>query len=320
MPEHGPAGPAYSVADEYTQRPFLNAVATDCTRWLEAHRLADSRACGEVGRLSASYAYRCWTAAGADELLVLTQWCSLSLLVDDALDSPGGRADQHLGAYADHLVSLGRSACLAEAAQRASGSSGFVAAFDDLLARLGPRMGQDWVRRFLRHCLLSLEAFGWEAGNRAEACWPSLASYQANRPHSSASLVNLDLVEYAARAPLTPDQAAHEDVVALRRLAADCTAWHNDLVSWPKERAQGDPHNLVLLLAHHELMPLPQAEGEVRLRISARLAELHCAADRLARSVPGTEAYGEAVRAWAHGLMTWHNVATNRFESSHAPT
>ncbi|GGQ19642.1 hypothetical protein GCM10010279_29310 [Streptomyces mutabilis] len=85
-----------------------------------------------------------------------------------------------------------------------------------------------------------------------------------------------------------------------------------------KERAQDDPHNLVLL-AHPELVPPPRAEGEVRLRISAHLAGLHCAADRLARSVPSAEAYGEAVRAWSHGPMTWHNVATNRFESSHAP-
>jgi len=308
-----------SVADEYRRRPLLSAVEAHCARWLKAHRLADSRACGEVGRLSASYAYRCWRAAGAGELVVLAEWCSLSLLVDDALDGPGGRAEQQLGAYAEHLVSLGRSDSTAETAPRERGPSGFVGAFDDLLARLGPRMGQEWVRRFLRHCLLSVEAFGWEAGNRSEARWPSLDSYLANRPHSSASLGNLDLVEYAARTPLTPDQAAHEDVVALRRLAADCTAWHNDLVSWPKERAQGDPHNLVLLLAHHELMPLPRAEEEVRLRICARLAELHCAADRLALSVPGAEAYGEAVRAWTHGLMTWHNVAKNRFERPHVP-
>ncbi|KFG77418.1 hypothetical protein FM21_15735 [Streptomyces mutabilis] len=74
-----------------------------------------------------------------------------------------------------------------------------------------------------------------------------------------------------------------------------------------------------MLLAHHELMPPPRAEGEVRPRISAHLAGLHCAADRPARSVPSAEAYDEAVRAWAHGLMTWHTVATNRFESSHAP-
>ncbi|MFC0499280.1 terpene synthase family protein [Streptomyces mutabilis] len=98
---------------------------------------------------------------------------------------------------------------------------------------------------------------GRSTGRQAtEACRPSLASCLANRPHSSASLVNLELVEYAARTPLTPDQVSHEDVGALRRLAADCTARHNDVVPWRERACPGRP-------------PQPRAAGPPRARAAA---------------------------------------------------
>ena len=68
-----------------------------------------------------------------------------------------------------------------------------------------------------------------------------------------------DLIEPMHGVELPAAVFADHDFAAMHRSAGMITAIFNDLVSWPKEEAAGDHHNIVLALRHERRVPVEDA-------------------------------------------------------------
>jgi len=96
----------------------------------------------------------------------------------------------------------------------------------------------------------------WEANNRAH-CWvPDETAYAAFRPAAGAVPSFFALIEPLERIALASHVRENEGVQALAKLAGEIICFTNDLLSYEKERAHRDFHNLVIVYEQHrKLLP-----------------------------------------------------------------
>ena len=74
------------------------------------------------------------------------------------------------------------------------------------------------------------------------------------------------LIEPLEEIRLPPAVRSHPGVARLGRLAGDIICWTNDLLSYQKEHAHGDFHNLVIVYQHHRaLEPAAAAASAIQL-------------------------------------------------------
>jgi hypothetical protein len=91
----------------------------------------------------------------------------------------------------------------------------------------------------------------WEANNRASSWVPDETAYMAFRPAAGAVPSFFALIEPLERIVLSPHVRAHDDVRALAQLAGIIICCTNDLLSYEKERAHRECHNLIMVYEHH---------------------------------------------------------------------
>jgi 5-epi-alpha-selinene synthase len=72
---------------------------------------------------------------------------------------------------------------------------------------------------------------------------------------------------------LAPEIKTRNDVKALARLAGRIICWTNDLLSYDKERAHGDVHNLLMLYEHHRKIAPDAAVAEAIQFINGAMQE-----------------------------------------------
>ena len=106
----------------------------------------------------------------------------------------------------------------------------------DLVRRGAALGGHAWQDRFADSLAAYMEGCAQELPFRRTGRVPSFAEYRR--------------VELAHRSPLARDPADAAVLHEARRAAAFLCAWVNDVYSFPKEAADGDPLNLVAVLMH----------------------------------------------------------------------
>src|SRR4029079_16704561 len=110
------------------------------------------------------------------------------------------------------------------------------------------------------------DAMLWEAKNRAQRAVPDEAAYLALRPAAGAGPSFFALIEPLEGIRLSPAVRSHPGVTRLARLAGDIICWTNDLLSYEKEHAHGDFHNLVMVYQHQRKMgPAAAAASAIEL-------------------------------------------------------
>lgn len=135
-----------------------------------------------------------------------------------------------------------------------------VHALGDLVRRLRARASSPiWVRRFARAMGEYLGATIWEASNRARGATPDIATYLEMRPLTAGLRIDDELIGLDENTRFPPEVGEHRSVRRLRRASANAVCWTNDLLSFEKELACGDTHNLVLILARAENLELREA-------------------------------------------------------------
>jgi 5-epi-alpha-selinene synthase len=103
----------------------------------------------------------------------------------------------------------------------------------------------------------------WEATNRAKDMTPDVATYINMRPLTVALYPCLALLEIAEGIALPPEVWEHSVVRELELRTSSAVGWANDIISLKKELAEGESHNLVLLLHSQEGLPLQKAVERV---------------------------------------------------------
>jgi hypothetical protein len=155
-----------------------------------------------------------------------------------------------------------------------------VQRFAGLWAETSARAGAGWRRRFRGDLLWHWRASLIEGRNRREGRVPSPGEFEWLRRKTNGAL--LFLLPEAMLGIEVPDRVARSE--PWRRLVDACndvTGWCNDLASARREARLGDPHNYVLVLAHHLRLGLASAAALVRARVAERMAQMHAAAREL---------------------------------------
>ena len=253
------------------------------------------------------------TAVDQARLEAVTAWIGWLFLIDDQLDEGATGKDpalvmDRLRPFADMAAEmaarpvavLGRGP--AGWAEGRSPRMRLRAALAQVWGSVAPAMPAGWRAVFARHYFDYLCGCEWEAENRARGQVPAEAEFAGKRRDAGAIWPSLDLLEYAAGAPL-PDGPRDDPLLAAARTAcADVVCWTDDLLTVGKERAHGDVHNLVIVLEYATGCDERKAEDMVAQRIEARFADFRELRRRVLASDAGT---GSALRTHVAGLHDW---------------
>jgi hypothetical protein len=117
----------------------------------------------------------------------------------------------------------------------------------------------------------------------------------------------LDLVELGTG--VLPEHAASSPELAeARERACLLCAWVNDVYSFAKESAAGDPLNLVSVLARQYRLSVHEAVGAAAEVFNTDLAILEELTHRLAGGLSGSDplsVYLTGVHDWVQGNLAW---------------
>ncbi|SIN78571.1 terpene synthase family protein [Algoriphagus halophilus] len=162
--------------------------------------------------------------------------------------------------------------------------------------------------------LLYLESNTWEAKNRDKGIVPTLEAYRQQRPFFSGGQLAISLTPLGMIEAFSLSYPLLVRFEKLRRLAAKLIYLSNDLLSYEKERTQGDFHNLLRLMMHHQKLPYEKVREEIVAEHRVILQEFLDQAQQI------EEQGNELERSLLHqiqykvsGAVTWSLFDTTRY-------
>jgi hypothetical protein len=214
-------------------------------------------------------ASRAFPEADAADAVLFGQWLAWLFAFDDLRDDgPIGRDERATDQlYATVLTGCGHP---------------IADAFGELWQRTAPRTALGWRTVFHAHLQEHRVACWSEARFRLLGTPPTPYGYAHLRRQANGPFM-FDLAEPILRVRLPDELRATSAWRAMLAACNDVTAWCNDIASADKERAAGDVHNYVLVIAHQRGADLATATVPVLDRIAERIEHLQNAA----RALPG---------------------------------
>ncbi|MFB7126481.1 terpene synthase family protein [Kitasatospora sp. NPDC056273] len=310
-----------SALRDFTAHRGAHADAADAEalRWAEAAGLCDTPA--ELRNLAGIrpglLAAWCHPRADRPDSVLVAMWMAWLFLLDDRID------EGELGRDADLLEGylrepLGIVLCGSEP------TSPVGRALAEIVERVSDGMPAPWALRFRRHVADYLSACVWQAAHRQASQVPRLDGFPAWRRAFGAIMPSFDLVERTDGCVLPSSLYYSRPFQELLVAAADLVCWTNDLMTVDKEAAQGDPHNLVLVTAHHggtdrhAAAHLVTDAFEERLHAHARARRELADLTRALAVPPGprrqADHCAQALLGWARGHLEW-GLGTPRYRS-----
>ena len=167
-------------------------------------------------------------------------------------------------------------------------------------------IGDDaWCFRFRRDVQDFADRMYEEACSRADRQPPAPAAYEQWRRGTSGWALLTDLAELTAGAALAQDVVSSDRYHRVRWAAGDLACAVNDLLSYPKELAAGEYHNLVMVLEHSRQVSVAEARELVSEMIGERLADYQQARGEFLSWHPSAEAYVRALEYLVRGSLDW---------------
>ncbi|MFO0758609.1 MAG: hypothetical protein U0359_19100 [Byssovorax sp.] len=311
LPElHCPFAPAVNPEAEALQ---ARSIAWACTMGLcptegAAARLDKAKIAWLVARAHPH--------AARPVLQIAADWTVLFCMLDDHLErlpSPS--------AVAAVLADLGQILCDGRALHDLAArpfdlaTQAFFRAGADLYTRLAGLAAPPFRARVASRMRVLFEAFVREAHGRQAGRPPGLERYLPMREVTVGIHVELAFGEIVEGIALSAPARACVKQHGLDRRASNLIAWANDIYTVEKELAQGDPHNLVLVLA---------AEGRSLTFAAALAARMHDEEARtfaaliasIERSAdPELRRYLAMLTRWVRGHLDWGRE-TGRYRAS----
>lgn len=177
----------------------------------------------------------------------------------------------------------------------------------DLRRRFEERMDRAWLERFTRNMQLYLQGCIQEAINRAAGSTPSRIEYRDIRRASVGTYPCFDVIELTMQQTLSAELDQDPDLIELRDVATDVIAWINDIVSFRKESAFADPHNIISVLMAEDHLDVRNATLAAHALIRLRTADWDRlqAAALLRFSDEVVHQYIAGMRNWIDGVNSW---------------
>jgi hypothetical protein len=289
--------------------PHVGPARRHLREWVEAVGLVRSESAATRFESANFAGFAAQTYPDADEtaLCLVADWFGWLFLLDDQLDD--GLVGRDLNATQALVYQL--AAVLLDG--ETSAQSPIAAALADLWQRTRMRASADWRDRFTRHMTAGCAAALWETTNRIAGVIPSVADYVANRRHTGAIYVCMDLVDVVTGTEVPAEVYLEPAFQQVLTAACDVVCWTNDLYSLDKEHGLGEVHNLVTVVEHHSGCSRDQAVLEVVGAVDSELDRFLVGAAVLARRAnPAIEVALAGMRSWTRGNFDWSS-ATRRY-------
>jgi hypothetical protein len=300
--------------------PYADEVQRSALHWATRHGLLErpGTQAAFAGARFANLMSRAHPTAGVADLTLATDWLTAIFALDDLLETALVAEPEAMRAGIDEFVAQLRADALPGNAVREAFGRPIAASLADVWRRTAPRVSAAWRARFVEHIAEYLQGTVWESGNRGRGALPTVAEYLAMRRHSAATEMFFDLIEPVHGIELPAGVLADENFRALRRHAGTAIGLFNDLISWRKEMAVGDLHNIVFIVGRERgLDPADSIRAGVAEH-DAQVASFLAACDALAN---GPWADDPAVRTatidvahWLRGNLDW-SLESGRYPS-----
>ncbi|ALF56009.1 terpene synthase [Nostoc piscinale CENA21] len=244
--------------------------------------------------LLASYTY---PYCQFEELKIANDWMSWLFVLDDQCDN------SHLGQQPELLKGLHRRFLEilygAETNQQDIPLSKALSNLRQRMLQIGDTKSFNYfvisVKKYFDGCML-------EAINRASQTIPNLDNYEMIHLLSSAVDISIDLGEFCNHHLVSDFVRNHEIINRLRLMTNKIICWCNDIFSVPKEIANGDVHNSIIVLHYQHRIPLNQA---VSIVADMHNQELKSFLDLQATIPYFKKEINDEVSKYLSGLHTW---------------
>ncbi|NOK64021.1 MAG: hypothetical protein GFH27_549325n91 [Chloroflexi bacterium AL-W] len=278
--------------------PAADQVQQGTYDWANSHgllttmELRQSFADRQYGILMA----RAYPTAPIDILQLIADWNTWLFLLDDKFDI------DMLGMHPTAVQTMITNILTTFRGETRGYNDSTMTAIQDLAQRMHMLTDSEWQTQLLAELSRSFQASLWEAHNRATVTVPSIAEYRTQRPYTGAVYCYLHWIEPAYSCVLPMTLREHEVVQQLIRLTNEIIWLANDLISFEREVAAGDVHNLVYLLHYERGLPLATAMEQVIHEHNNALATFQAYCNQLSFRNNGID---EQLRHYVYGLQRW---------------
>lgn len=215
-----------------------------------------------------------YPTAQHEELCIAAAYLAWAFGLDDVGDETtvGHRPERLLSLFDRYEdVFLGRTA----------GEESSSVALASILERLARIATPAQMKAFHEANRAYFGAMLWEANNRHGKLVPDEGMYVMLRPAAGAVPCFVTLIEPIEHISLDEEVRSHPLVEQLVRLTGGILCFTNDVLSYEKERAKGDVHNLAYIYEHHRGLAPGRAVAEAVGFNNASVADFLEAESRL---------------------------------------
>ncbi|KAI0760326.1 terpenoid synthase [Fomes fomentarius] len=171
-------------------------------------------------------------------------------------------------------------------------------------------------KRFIETFELFFRAVTQQAKDRASGNIPDLESYIAMRRDTSGCKPCWALIEYANNLDLPDEVMEHPIVLGLGEAANDLVTWSNDIFSFNVEQANGDTHNMIVVVQNQQKLELQEAVdyvGDLCLACIDRFQALRKALPSWGPEIDAQlQVYIDGLGDWMIGNLVW-SFETERY-------
>jgi hypothetical protein len=237
-------------------------------------------------------------------LQLIADWTTWGFIWDDRCGTPELRANPaRLAAAQNHFLDVLRGK------QPTASDNPMSHGLYDIRRRLLELSSESALEGYIESMVQHFGATEWEATMRAQGGVPDIASYMKVRPFSSGVYTYVEIFEITEGVSFPKEVRAHAILERMTLLATNVVCWINDLLSLSKEIAQGEVQNLVLLLHHHEQIPLQEALDRVVALLDCDVRTFMTLEAQLtsfdASLSDALERYLLMLRSWMSGSLEW---------------
>lgn len=293
-----PRVPALFCPFEAAIHADVDAVQTASVEWAHAHGLVT----GERASMRLHASKIAWLVARAypkgdrAALQIAADWTTLFCLLDDHIERIESPA-----AVQDYLFQL-----LAVAHGAAQWTADPVrSAMADIRQRIAERASPAALGRVEERIAELLHTFCREAEVRASGEIPVVTAYVPMREITVGIPVEAAIGELVDGITLPPATRALRPIKALLRMASNLVGWSNDIYTFEKELREGEPCNLVAVIARARNGSLQDAVTRAAAMHDAEARRFAALVEDVSHLGEDAARYAEMLRCWVRGHLDW---------------
>lgn len=288
-------------------RPAINPqyerARDESLQWLRDYKLVRTEV--DLERFAAlripEFVARAYPHATYEDLRVVLDWTLWGFAADDQHDDLVRKPELLRARYLEHseVIEDGISDQV----------TNMHAGLADVRRRILARSHPGCLRRFAEAAREWFDSMHWETINRVRVTPPSPAHYLRMREITVGMYTEYALFDVTHQTRTDDIFWTDPDVRRLMTMSANIIGWANDVFSYRKEQAAGDPHNLVLLLSAERGLSLSEAVAQtiemhdlemVRfLELEESMRSRPSSNDRTVRDLLGL------TRSWIRANLDW---------------